>query len=412
MPTPHHLLALGVITMVVLAGCRQRATVVHEEPTPSASSVTSSAVGASRASDAAVAALEAFFADPKAPLVPSIEDALYLDLETCAMKGEEVDPDCAGYKAWRSAEGRHSRTDNVGSKRVAQGQIMSPGAATRCVAASVIAQVWGPDTTSVLLDAANKEQVPDVLACMVRRGHVTWTTYPTPAVTSFLSRMTENESEVVRRAAVGRLLFPRGITTDYPDGFLKAADRIERDPSIALRAFVCENLYETEDERALPLFAKHLEAKDTPNELYAACFSGVVSAWARNPRHEKPSRAAYELTMKLLEAKPRTQTRPPSDGLGMVGLASATAKSDDREDQGWSKKVAPWYRPDRLRTVLEDLALDADAHVETRSSAVFVLKQLGAPKATFTRMAKACEKQGERCTQTSAYSSLMASGGP
>ncbi len=411
------LVSRGAIGLVALAVVACRPTVdVGKEPAPIASaSVHDASAGGATSGlehDAAATrpaddpAVAAFFAGT-AELPPDIEDRLLAGLASCGMKEEAPDPDCPGVKAWKRAESERMRADKEGSKAVAQKHIAAVSPATRCAAASVLGAPWGSDATSALLAAAEKEQDPNVLSCIVRRGHASWLLYPTPAVRSFLTKMTEHPSELVRRHALARLLFRDGIAKSFPDGFLAVAKRLDVDPSMAIRKELCQELYETEDERAIPLLAKYLEAKDTPDELYAACFGGLVEAWARNPRHEKPSRKAYELTLKLLAAKPRTRTRPTNDGLGMASLATAKTDPSDDRDKAWRKAMSPWYDPKKVLATLEDLALDAAAGDEVRHSAVYAMRDLGAPRATFVRMVQACKMQGASCTETIAHASMV-----
>ena len=146
---------------------------------------------------------------------------------------------------------------------------------------------------------------------------------------------------------------------------------------------------------AVPLFAKYL-ADGAPDALYSACFGGAVDAWA-NTRRKKPSGEAFELTMKVLEATPRTKTRPTANGLGMAGLAIAKAAPDNEDDRAWAKAAKPWFRRERLLKVLEGLAMDANASDDVRFSAVFDLTKLGVPGSTFARLSKECAKSGDAC---------------
>ncbi|HVJ92149.1 MAG TPA: hypothetical protein VM580_20255, partial [Labilithrix sp.] len=91
--------------------------------------------------------------------------------------------------------------------------------------------------------------------------------------------------------------------------------------SDAKGASLCSRLYGSSDERAIPLFEKYLTNKATPDELFKACWDGVIAAWTGHVKPERPHQKAFELTVKLLDATPRTKERPPWTGFTAIGAS-------------------------------------------------------------------------------------------
>lgn len=177
-----------------------------------------------------------------------------------------------------------------------------------------------------------------------------------------------------------------------PGTFEKVTEKMTKDPSNKVRAHLCGRLYGSRDDRAIPMFEKYLGDKSTPDEVFRGCWDGVIAAWTGYARPEKPNQKAFELTVKVLEATPRTKERPPWTGMSSLKSAKTELKPDDKFGQEWLAKVKPWYKKDRLLKALEAVAADSAANWMARTGAAEAMKELGAPKDAFERLQKKYEK--------------------
>lgn len=240
----------------------------------------------------------------------------------------------------------------------------------------------------LIVEAANKEKVPAVLANMIQavgskhKGN--------DDIKALLMKGADHESERVRTESLGWFLtsFGEGV----PGTFEKAVEKLDKDPSLKVRSSVCSRLYGSANEKAIPLFDKYLNDKSTPPELYAACFEGAVKAWTGFPLPDKPNQKAYELTLKQLENPTRTKDRPPWQHISTLRAAKTEFKAEDSFGPKWLEKVKGWYKKDRLVKALESVVADSNANWIGRASAVDTMKELGAPKATFERLKAKFEK--------------------
>ena len=107
---------------------------------------------------------------------------------------------------------------------------------------------------------------------------------------------------------------------------------------------------------------------------------------------ERPHQKAFELTVKLLDATPRTKERPPWTGFTAIGASKTDVKPDDTFGNAWLNKVKPWYKPEKLHKGLEAVAGDPNAYWMARTGAIEALKNTGGPPAAFDRLAKKYEK--------------------
>jgi hypothetical protein len=356
---------------------------------PGGSGSGSGSTAAAAAEAAGAGDLASFLKDENAPLTPAIEEQLLLGLKDCAVTDAGIDPKCEGLKTWTAARGRKTAakqllggTTNLGAKYIGH---ESP--AIRFKAADLMSSLFGADasTQKTMVEAANKEKVPGVLANMIQavgskhKGNAD--------VKALLMTGADHPSERVRTESMGWFLtsFGQGV----PGTFEKVMTAMDKDPSVKVRSTLCGRLYGSSDDRAIPILEKYLVTdKTTPDDLYRGCWDGAIAAWTGYAKPEKPNQKAFELTCKVLEAAPRTKERPPWTGISTLKSAKTDLKPDDKFGQEWLAKVKPWYKQDRLLKGLEGVVSDSNANWLGRNSGLEAMKDLGAPKATFERVQK------------------------
>ncbi|MBX3182366.1 MAG: hypothetical protein KIT72_09050 [Polyangiaceae bacterium] len=350
--------------------------------------------GAAPAPSASASAqgLEAWLADESAPLTEDVYRRFILALTTCQVNERGIDPRCQAYRDLKQARGRTTNpADLVAMNEVLSKELIGhEHAAVRWQATQLLKAVYGlkPDTEKLVLEAARKEKEPSVLIALTRV--VGAKHQERPEVKDLLMKLSEHESEHVRQEAMSWFLTAFG--TGVEGTFERVLDRVENDPSINVRRFLCGRLYGSEDERAIPVFEKYLNQPEVDIKLFEGCWQGVINAWTGFPKPKKPSQAAYELTLKVLERKPRTRTSPPWTSFRNLRAAKLDYPERDDAGQAWVQAVKPWYKPERLLKALESIALDREAYWMTRTAALDVLRDLGASEARFQALAKAYEK--------------------
>ncbi len=138
-----------------------------------------------------------------------------------------------------------------------------------------------------------------------------------------------------------------------------------------VRAAACTSLAQRPGAWSLEPVSR--TARDPEIEVRTACFAALTAAWVRTP---EPRKEAFELTLALLDEKPRA--RMPAE-LGKLREAKTTFKSGDTVGPKWLER-ATFYEPKRLCAVLEDLALDATQARSLRGSALDALVAIASKK--------------------------------
>lgn len=377
-----------LVVMVVLAGALGPTACKKKDADKSGGEKPSASASAAAAADAVGGDLASFLKDEKAPLTPEIEEQLLLGLADCTVSDKGIDPKCEGLKTWSKSRGRKTATKQIlgGTTNLGAKYIGHESPAIRYKAADLMSSLFGANAAmqKTIVEAANKEKVPGVLANMIQavgskhKGN--------PEVKALLMSGADHPSERVRTESMGWFLTSFG--RDVPGTFEKVMEKIDKDPSTKVRASLCSKLYGSSDERAIPILEKYLFDKKTPNDIFKSCWDGVIGAWTGYSKPDKPNKKAFELTCKVLESTPRTKERPPWTGISTLKAAKTELKPDDKFGQEWLAKVKPWYKQDRLLKGLEAVAGDTSANWLGRNSAVDVMKELGAPKAAFERLQK------------------------
>jgi len=340
---------------------------------------------AASASAAPVDEVKAFLEKDDAPLTEGIYRKLILALESCKLDDRGIDPKCEASKNLRQARNRKT------SVREMQGLngkelISHPHPAVRLQSAKLLQSAFGAskETQDAIVKAAKTEKEPAVLAAMLRT--VGARHKDQPELKALLLAMADHPADAVRREAMSWFL------TNFGEGvegtFEKVLEKMDNDPSEDVRAYLCGRLYGSGDERALPVFEKYLLDDKTPTKIYNACWNGVINSWTGFPKPRKPSQKGYELTMKVLEKKPRTKDRPPWSGISTLRSAKMEVRENDRFGAEWSEAVKAWYKQDRLLKALQNLAVDPEANWMARTAALRVMQELGEKEATFKTLQK------------------------
>ena len=372
-----------MIAALCTAGCSKPAA-----EAPAGEKAPATAAGGAPAAVAGKAdKIQAFLADNTKALTPELYEKLVVALASCTVTDDGIDSKCQAKKDLEKARNRNTAIKDLlgASGSIGKRHIGDASPAVRLQSAQMMGSVFGSDGSSqaVIAAAAAKESEAPVLRAMLNvvgsrhKGN--------DAVKDLLLKSAAHENEKVRIDAMGWFLtrFGEGV----PGTFDKVMEHLEKDPSVKVRAYLCSRLFGSYDERALKLFDKHLGAKDTPPELFDGCWNGVIGAWTGFPFPDKPQKRAYELTMKVLGTKPRSQTRPPWSGISTLRAAKSEFKPDDSFGLAWQGKVKGWYKKEKLIAALETVAGDEQAHWMARTAALDVMQQLGAPKGPFEKLA-------------------------
>lgn len=369
-------LAAGAVCLACSRGGAGQAS-----PSPSAS-----------ASSAAPGRVHAFLANEKQPMTAEIEEQLLLALSTCKVNDDGIQRSCPAYRNLQAARNHKWQVPDPLAAAAAVGarHLADASPAVRLRAAQLMGGIADKSaaTRKRLVAAARKEKVPGVLVAML--SELGAFARQDPDVAPLLLQMADNPAPRVRMEAMGWMLRPGA---DVQGGFEKVSHRLDTDPSLRVREYLCSRLYGSENPRAIDGFKKYLTSNNTPPRLAQSCFDGLIRAWTGFPLPNKPLQQAYELTLKVLTEKPRTQQRPPFAAISSLRAARTDYKPADKAGVAWLDKVKPWYKKARLLAALESLAGDLNANWLARSSALGVMEQLGAPKAAFqhvlSRYAKA-----------------------
>ncbi len=352
--------------------------------------------GAAKPADPLAAKVDevtAFLNDNTKAMTPDIYEKLVVALDKCTVNENGIDYKCEAWKNLEKARNRNTALkDLVGaSSAIGKKHIGDEAPAVRLQSARMMGSIFGSDNTTqdVIVAAAEKEKEPAVLKAMINvvgsrhKGN--------EKVKALLLKTADHENERVRMESMSWFLtsFGEGV----PATFDKVLEHLGKDPSEKVRAYLCSRLFGSGDVRALKELDKYLSAKDTSKDLFAGCWDGAIASWTGFPFPSNPQQKGYELVMKVLNTKPRTQDRPPWTGISTLRAAKTEFKPEDKFGNDWFNKVKPWYKKDKLIAALEGVADDKDANWMARTGALDVMRELGAPKAQFEKLQKKYEKE-------------------
>ncbi len=227
------------------------------------------------------------------------------------------------------------------------------------------------------LDALRSESEPVVLVQLVTGLH--FGARKSERVRKVLVSLIDHADSRVREAVLRRFS-DHEVAKETPGIFERLASVVEKETEDRVRAEACASLGATENDAAIPIFEKMLAAPDTPKETFGGCFEGAVQMWVGAPYPLKPSKVAYEVSMKVLEKPDRSKDRPPWRGIAKLGQARTEFKPYDRAGKTWFEAAKAFYDKPRLVRALEAIALDEKADFLPRSSAITALRALGEQK--------------------------------
>lgn len=331
------------------------------------------------------AAIDAYLADENAKLTEPVYESLVAALGACELKDFGVDYKCPANEKLQKARTRKDfyRQSSPLNTPVGKKLIAHDKPAVRAEAARLLRSLLGAqkDSIQLVIDAAKSETHPTVLKFMIES--VGTELDDSDAAVAFVLKSADHESPLVRTEALSWLLRRDG--KGVAGGFDKVLEKLEKDTDVGVRRSVCSHLYGTEEERAVDVLEKMVQDKSLPQELRAGCFEGLIRTWTGAPQPKRPSQKGHELTMKILEQKPRDNDNPPWQGMYTLSFAKTEPKTNFSKD--WLEAVKPFYKQERLVAALESLVLDKDASYLARTSALDVLRGLGEKKATFDALA-------------------------
>jgi hypothetical protein len=319
----------------------------------------------------------AFLKDEKAKMTPDIFETGLLMLQDCRLETHGIDYQCDAYKDFNKGLGHPADLDDYKQRaEIGAKYLRHKAPAVRYEAVRRAASGIGIGNKDArikqILVACRAETEPQVVgSCVDSIGYIA---KDNADVKTFVFASLEHADDRVRDRAA-QVLGSR-INQPIDGAYDKLAERVEKDNTKKVKATACRGLSAPEDPRALEVFKKLVEAKGTDEEVRNACFEGLIRLWAGYSYPKKPNEEAYELTMKVLEKKPRDDKRPPSS-LMELGSAKTEFKDYDKSGKEWAK-AASFYKKDRLVKVLEEIALDEEANQSARSSSLYALKSLGA----------------------------------
>ncbi|MEB2312880.1 MAG: HEAT repeat domain-containing protein [Sorangiineae bacterium] len=371
--------------LVLQSGCKGEGG-AGAAPTESAASSASAAASASP--------LAALAADASAPLTVEALDAALVALASCTVDDRRIEQRCPAYQSFVEAR-RHppaERDPGAMFAKIGANHLADPSPAVRLAAVELIGARADPTTLARVIAAARKEQTQGVKLAMLRV--VGQRPNASPEVSKLLLELANAPEPLVRMEAMGYLLAP--AMSGAASAFEVVLDKVDHDPSLEVRKYLCTRLYRSGDERAMGVFEKYLKDAAAPPELHDGCLRGLFSAWTGYPAPEKPLERAYALTLAMLRATPRSATRPPWSALSLLRAARTDFPPTDRASSAWYEKVKGWYRPRALVSALAAVATDKRAHSLARMSALDVMKALGATPADFKAvLAKYARAEGD-----------------
>ena len=329
-------------------------------------------MGAMTADGTGMAADMAAPAPAAGPLSVEAYTKLVMDLAACKLTESGVDWQCPQRKAMDEALKVEDAQKLIYPKKLELGLkwLTHESAVIRFEAVNHIASGWwnGLDQSAVapLLKAVATEKELAVLKSMVATLGTSARKYPEIAQWLIKSASTHENEAVRAHAATYLASANKGIA-----GFLdRLIEMLEKDASIEVRAAVCKCMYQHWDEKVVHLYDKY--TKDAKEEkLYSACFAGLVDMWNAYVFLEKPSQKAFQLSLKRLGDKPRTEERPPWTEMDDFGRIPKEEVDKD------TKRVPAWYKEEPVVRALLDLAKDPNANWMARTGAAKAIVELG-----------------------------------
>jgi len=181
----------------------------------------------------------------------------------------------------------------------------------------------------------------------------------------------DNSADLVRKAAINGLV----PASHDKAPIARVLEVVEKDPSPALRALVCQRLQPYSDPHVKATFDRVFTSPETEATVFDGCFFGLVLNWASRSG-AAPDRQAYERTFELLEKGPRDARH--RYGLGLSAMSSAASeRPGDKAYEAWFEQAKVFLVRERVLAVIKLVLLDLKASDDNRSDAYFSLVGLG-----------------------------------
>lgn len=356
------LLMLGTSILLVSSGCKKSE---NDKAAPAASTTVA-------ASDA--------------PLTLERYEALILALSTCKTANNEnyyygdIDASCPAYKEFNTARLKKDAMKNIAGKTgpLARKLLTNPAPAVRVQAAKMMESLLGTSKEDVdaIVNLAKTEKDISVLKALL---HTVANNGKNPEVASMLLMLAAHENPQVRATAA--VSVSSSWNKGMPGGVEKLIQLIEKDPDAKVKQAACKYAGELGDGRLIPIYTKYTTPRTDPN-LAAECFQGLLKMWASWPLFGNADGKAYNLTLKVLNQKPRTDKMPPWIA---IGTFKNMGKAEGSGFEKW-KTQAPWYNTKVLKQTMLDLAGDKAMNWLGRSAAVEAAVALGATQVELTTL--------------------------
>ncbi|GMT50035.1 MAG: hypothetical protein IEMM0008_1574 [bacterium] len=302
-----------------------------------------------------------------------------LKLADCTLTDNGIDRKCEAYKTFNKArKNRNTMIKNWGGflSKLGHKYIKHESPAVRYQAVKLTSSFFGSSTKTqeIIIEAAKDEKEPTILRAMARS---VGSKIKNPAVKDLLMKLSKHDNERVRMEALGWM--GTSFANDTKGTLERLMEAVDKDSSMKVRVYACQRLGRRADDRAMKTFNKYLGDPKRKDTLYNGCFKGLITMWSYAVPHKKPSHKAYQLTIKLLNRKPRSEKQPPWAVISYVDWAKKPA----------FQQRAKWFKKKTLIKALMSVAKDRKANWMARTAAVRSMEKLGAAKDKFKALQKA-----------------------
>ena len=301
-----------------------------------------------------------------------------LQISDCAVDARGSDRACAGWAAVDTERSDNTALIGEWTEQLADlgaRHIADPQPAVRLHAARLLINAGAnePGRIARVVEAAVAERDPRVLAAMIamagpdaRRDDVR----------ALLIGHASHASPRVRIEVVTWLTARTAVGTE--DTLEAALDMIATDADDDVRARGCRSLGDRGEPRVLPTLERLTTSPETPSALYQACFAALIAMWCGPIPPQAPNQRAYDLTLELLRATPRSPLRPAWKALTALKWAADDTLAER----------APWIEQRALHAALAEIVADPRADWMARTTAIDQLESLSAARALFARLRK------------------------
>jgi hypothetical protein len=278
----------------------------------------------------------AFFAKRSEKVTAELFETALLRLASCTIEPGWVDR-CEAHGVLMKVVKRHRGGDGFPDEPALR-HLRHPAFAVRATAASFASRhAFGgeraPDKEQLDLDAMRSETDVENLEGLVRYSAAG--AARNAGIRRFVLRSVAHFDVRVRTSALG-VIGRSDVAARVPDAFLHVARATKADRAPKERIEACVHVGNFDDPRAVQLLAFLLDDASLPFELRGACLEGLVGTSTRTTAALPPSRAGDEHTLRLLTGKPRSATRPPARGLGLIAAAA-------RRPKAWAAQMRGFY---------------------------------------------------------------------